>query len=158
MDRWVGKWFSIKRTMKGSAFRATDSKFLTDKSSGSGYLYIWGWDLNAELLRFDYYEFMEYDDIWHVNTDAFHFFAGTDDKFLFWYNSADATSEAGLNGLIDGKVKDGELQSASIKTLGGLYLDVSDDYTRYSAGEQTLNGRMIDASKVPVPFSVIIPR
>ncbi len=169
MSQWTGKWFSIKERgsqtagrsgQQGITFSVPDAKFGKEKNSGSGngYMHIWNWDPGTRALHFDYYTFIEDKGTWDTYTDTLQFFAGTDMKFLFLYHRSHNNQVTAFNGEIEGKIKKGALQGATLKTFGGYYLDISDDETSYSAGNEAMTGKMIDASKVPVPFNVIIPR
>jgi hypothetical protein len=156
MGQWIGTWFSVKGALKGSTFSTPDSKFLVDKVVGNGYIHIWSWDPDTKELHYDHYEYIKSEGKWESYTGKLHFFAGTDLKFLFSYNNTAENFVSAFTGVIEGKVKNGILKSATIKSLGGYYTEVYDDNTMYSTGLQTLTGKMINESKVPVPANVIL--
>jgi hypothetical protein len=160
MSQWVGKWFSIKeRDLNGITFSMPDAKFGKQKNSASkkGYLHIWNWAPDTRELHFDYYVFIENEGTWAAYSDTLEFFAGTDMRFFFRYHRADNSQVTAFNGIIEGSVKKGTLQGGTMKTFGGYYLNVSEDDTLYAAGKEAITGKIIDASKVPVPFNIIIP-
>jgi hypothetical protein len=150
MSQWLGTWFKVKLKTNCSTFIESAALFVKEKNTDTGYMNIWKWDSNSGELHFDYYE----DDtgVWNAFTDTLHFFAGTDMQFLFWYGSYDDTMESTLTGEIKGKVKNGILKNASIKTLGGILMEVQNDNNQYSACEQIMEGNMLNESKVPVPL------
>ncbi|MFH1026234.1 MAG: MopE-related protein, partial [Nitrospirota bacterium] len=156
MGQWVGTWFSVKRTLTGKTFSAPDLKFMSDKDVGNGYIHIWSWDPDTKELHYDYYEYIKNEGKWESYTDKLHFFAGTDLKFLFSYFNTDVNLVSAFSGVIEGKVKNGILKSATMKSLGGYYTEVYNDNTLYSTGLQTVTGKMINESRVPVPANVIL--
>jgi len=153
MSQWVGKWFSVKTTQKGTGFDTSVSKFYKDSGSESAYMNIWNWDPIKQEFQFDFCQFDKDDGQWSIENLKFDFLAGTNVKFLWLYDGRD--KDGGNEGtvftaLMEGKEKNGMLQSANIKTLGGAFVDIYDDDTKVSAGTFTITGKMIASSKVPV--------
>jgi hypothetical protein len=155
MSQWVGQWFKVKTKIKGNTFNENNSTFSEDKGSENGYIYIWEWNQDTQELQFDYY--VNNNGQWYSDSAALHFFAGTDTTFMFWYDKVDDKSETAFNGMIEGKMKGGILKSAIFKTLGGFYTEIRDNNNTYSNGTQTINGNLIEESKVPVPLNVLLP-
>ena len=157
MSQWIGKWFSIKVKQNGTTFSNTDLKFFKDSGGGPAFLKIWNWDANNQKLQFDVC--LRNGEKWVVDADQnFVFLAGTDVKFLLWFESSDegrpATAFAALMEGKDNKI--GILQSAKIKTLGGFYTDSGDEGNQFSAGAFTLTGKMIHMSQVPAGCTALI--
>ena len=115
---------------------------------------IWNWDSTKVEFQSDIY----FQDLggWQAQTITFRFLAGTDVKFLWLYESFDEETLEGqaFTAIMEGKAKNGILQGANLKTLGGGYVIVDAEST--SAGSFGLTGKMIDVSKVPVPANIII--
>jgi hypothetical protein len=152
MSQWVGQWFKTKGSMKCNTFNELNASFLKENNTRNGYMHIWSWNPNTGKLHFDYYR--QDEGIWNASTDILHFLAGTAERFLFWYDGYDESAEASLTGEFKGKIKDGVLKSATMSTLGGVYTEAHNGSPLHSAGEQTITGKTIDESKVPVPVSV----
>ncbi|MFZ5906453.1 MAG: cohesin domain-containing protein [Nitrospirota bacterium] len=161
LNLWVGTWFRIKAKTKCSTFLTPESAalfgppgetFVKEQYVEDGYMHIWKWEQSTGSLEFDYYESAQGE--WNAYTGALHFFAGTGTEFLFWYAGLDEALRTTMNGMIKGKVKDGYLKKAKIKTIGGFYTERQHGNALYSAGEQTINGNMITDPEVPVPYSV----
>jgi hypothetical protein len=154
MSQWVGKWFGLKSTQKGATFRFSDSTFLRDSGGGPTFMKIFKWDLNNKEFLADVY--FNDNGVWKAQTITFRFLAGTDVKFLWLYESFDATGEGqAFTAILQGKKKNSILQGAKLKTLGGCYVIV-DQVNNTSTGSLRLTGKMIDVSKVPVPANIII--
>ncbi len=154
MSQWVGKWFGLKSTQKGTTFRPSESTFLKDSASGPTYMKIFNWDPSNEEFLADVY--FKDNGFWKAQTITFRFLAGTDVKFLWLHESFDQTGEGqAFTATMEGKEKNGILQGANVKTLGGSYVIV-DQVNNTSAGSLSLTGKMIDVSKVPVPANIII--
>jgi hypothetical protein len=156
LNNWVGKWFKIKGIMTGKTYNAADSKFLSDSGSSTGYMNIWKWNPGTGELHFDYYEFMKETGVWDTRTDTLQYFAGTDLRFLFWQESSDDNAMIAITGEMTAKGKIREFNTATMKTLGGLYTEKDGNNTWYSAGKQTITGTTIDEAKVPVPVNARI--
>ena len=114
---------------------------------------IWNWDSIKQEFQIDFCEFDTDIDNWSVNNFQILFLAGTNVKFLWLFDVRD--KDGGNEGTVftavmEGKEKNGILQSANIKTLGGAYVEIYDDDTKVAAGSFTLTGKMIASSKVPV--------
>ena len=156
MSQWVGKWFSVKLTLKRTAFNTSDSKFYQDPGGGPRYMKIWNWDPIKQEFQIDFCEFDTDIDNWSVNNLRFLFLAGTNDKFL-WSGGGcaeDGEKERGLLvAVMEGSKKNGVLKGANIKTLGGAAVNM--DNGNISAGSSNLSGKMIDSSKIPVACIVI---
>lgn len=161
MNIWVGTWFKITAKTKcrtfitpGSEvfFSPPDDILIEEQYDGNGYMHIWKWDQDIGTLQFDYYE--EGEGAWNTYSGALHFFAGTETDFLFWYVGLDETMKTTINGEVKGKVKDGILKKAKIKTIGGFYTEVQNGSVLYSAGEQTIAGKMIHEPEVTVPHNI----
>ena len=158
MSQWVGKWFSIKTTQKLTGFDTSVSKFYKESGSGPAYMNIWNWDPIKQEFQFDVCHFDKDDGQWSIENLKFIFLAGTNVKFLWLFDGRD--KDGGNEGTVftavmEGKEKNGILQSANIKTLGGAYVEIYDDDTKVAAGSFTLTGKMIASSKVPVNCSGI---
>ena len=148
MSKWEGKWFSYTATVKGIEFDGTS--FAKGGSKESGYFKIWDWD--GENFQVDTY-YLE-NGIWNSDTRTLEFLAGNDLKFFFLLqNEADGFAFVAL---VDGKLKNGVLSSATITTYGGLVVDGDTDEGDFGIGSISLAAKMIDASKVKVPPAVIL--
>jgi hypothetical protein len=157
MSQWIGKWFNIKVKQNGTTFSNTGLKFFKDSGSGSVFLKIWNWDANNQKLQFDIC--YRNGEKWMVDADQnFVFLAGTDVKFLLWFESSgEGPPSTAFAAVMEGKDnKIGILQGANIKTLGGFYTDSGNEGTQFSAGTFTLTGKMIDMSKVPAECTALI--
>jgi hypothetical protein len=152
MTPWLGKWFSYNMTTKGVAF--TGSSFLKGSQKENGYLEVRAWDPYQETFQVAVY-FL--DDVgWHATTETFYYYEGTGLNFVFAVHSTtDSNSTTEILGIVTGKEKDGVLQSATIKSLGGYLVEA--DEGGFRAGSLTLKGKMVDESKIKVPPEVIIP-
>jgi hypothetical protein len=156
LNNWVGKWFKTTGNMAGKTFNAWNSTFSTDKEKSIGYMNIWSWNSGTGELRFDYYEYLTDTGIWDSRSDSLHYFAGTDLRFLFWHESSDDNAMLAITGEMTAKGKIREFNTATMKTLGGLYTEKDSNNTWYSAGKQTITGTTIDEAKVPVPLNARI--
>jgi hypothetical protein len=140
MRIWLGKWFSYQTTTKGVAF--TGSNFISGSQKQKGYFKVESWDPDQETFQIDVY-FL--DDVgWHATTETLYYYAGTNLNFVF---AAHSTTE--FLGMVTGKEKNGGLNSATIKSLGGYVVEA--DENGFSAGSLTLKGKMVDESKVKGP-------
>jgi hypothetical protein len=146
MSEWEGKWFTYTVTLKGIEFNGTN--FTKGSTKESGYFKIWDWD--GENFQIDAYHLDGRD--WVSDAQTLQFLAGNDLKFLFLLrNEADGFAFAAL---VDGKVKNGVLSSATITTYGGLVADGDDN--DFEIGSISLSAKMIDASKVKVSPDAIV--
>lgn len=155
MSQWVGKWFGLKSTQRGTTFRFSESTFIRDSGVVPTYMKIFNWDPTHEEFLADIY--FKDNGFWKAQTITFRFLAGTDIKFLWLHDSLDVQTGEGrvFTAMMEGKENNGILQGAKIKTLGGSYLIV-DQVNNTSTGSLRLTGKMIDVSKVPVPANLII--
>ncbi|SPD72537.1 hypothetical protein PITCH_A140017 [uncultured Desulfobacterium sp.] len=142
MSQWVGKWFSYKVTMKGIAVALDGSSVQKGGEKESGYLKITEWNQPGEYFQIDTY-FLD-DGQWQMDSLTFQFMAGNDLTFLFVSNDAD---EVVIAALVKGKLKDGVLRSATIKSCGGIIVESEDDEVH--AGNVSLSAKMIPETKVP---------
>ena len=158
MSQWVGKWFSLKTKQNGTGFDTSVSKFFKDSVSESAYINIWNWDPINQEFQFDLCQLDKTDGKWSVEENLIiSFLTGTNVKFLWSYDSLDKDGNKEgtvFTAVMEGREKNGMLQSANIKTLGGAIVNIYDD-TKVSAGSFTVTGKMIASSKVPVDCSVI---
>ncbi len=155
MSQWVGKWFGLKSTQKGTTFKFSESAFLKDSGGGPVYMKFFNWNPSSEEFLADVY--FKDSGFWKAQTITLHFLAGTDVKFLWLHQSFDEQTGEGqaFTATMEGKEKNGVLLSSNVKTLGGCYVIV-DQQNNTSAGSFSLTGKMIDVSKVPVPANLII--
>jgi|GEM_PF-3294600 len=154
MSQWIGKWFSIKIKQNGTTFNNTNLKFFKDSGGGRAYLKIWNWDANNQKFQFDVCH--RDNEKWVVDADQnFFFLAGTDVKFLLWFESSDeGRPVTAFTALMQGKDNNiGILQTATIKTLGGFYTDSGNES---SAGAFAFTGKMVHLSEVPASCTTLI--
>ena len=159
MSQWVGKWFSTKTRLRGTTFSNSDLKFFKDSGGGPAFLKIWNWDAINQEFQFDICSFDRDVGKFVVDTDnKLHFLAGTDVKFLCWFEISDEGRPlTAFAAVMEGKQTTiGILKSANIKTLGGFYTDSHDQDTQFSAGAFTLTGKMVAPSKVPTDCTALI--
>jgi hypothetical protein len=149
MSKWVGKWFSYKVTQKGLAYDG--SKFMTGSTNESGYFQIVSWDGTAEQFQIDVY-YLD-NGVWENDTQVLDFYAGDDLNFLFILQNE--TDGYAFVALVKGKEKNGDISSATIKSYGGIVLDVEDG--EYRAGSMTLSAKMVDSSKVKIAGDTKLP-
>ncbi len=154
MATWVGLWVKITTTSKGSCHGS--SGMVSNGGSQVGYLKFWNWDSTNQILQADLYEYDTATAQWSSQPFDLVFIGGSDLDFLAQYQVIDtATNSAeGFTARIVGKQKGGVLTGASLKSLGGFYVDTG--ATTNCAGGLKLTGSLIAESKVPVPSNILL--
>ena len=171
MAIWMGKWFKI--TIKNAGYYVGASsngnpairnvatsddnevqEISSDFNSVAGYLKFWSSDTNQNILQADLYE-PDGNGGWITEPLSFHYIGGSDLDFLCW-SQVTGDFSLGLTARIHGNDRNGVLRSASFKTLGGYYFEIDNTLTppEYWAGGFSMNGTLIQESKVPVPSDV----
>jgi hypothetical protein len=147
MSQWEGKWFSYTLTMKGVSIDSDGSSIKKGSSNDSGFFKISDWD--GEYFQLDTYR--SYNGSWILDTQTIQFLAGNNLTFLFLVqNETDGFIMAAL---MQGKQKNGILNSATITTYGGLIIE--DEDNSLGAGSISLKAKMVPESKVKVPSNII---
>ena len=147
MSQWEGKWFSYTLTMKGGSIDLDGSSIKKGSSKDSGFFKISNWD--GEYFQLDTYR--SYNGSWILETQTIQFLAGNNLTFLFLVqNETDGFIMAAL---MQGKLKNGILNSARITTYGGLIIEEDDNSV--GAGSLFLKAKMVPDSKVRVPSNII---
>jgi len=158
MTLWVGKWFKI--TEKNTGYSFGNSGFRTDSGSYVGYLKLWNWDPNNKVLQGDRYEQDANSGQWFSEPLTLHYIAGSNLDFLCSFQVTDntANTSSGLTGRVRGRKVSGALGTATLKTLGGYYIEISNgsNSTEYYVGGLKITGNLISDSKVPVTAEVIL--
>jgi len=160
---WVGKWLKISERNTGYQF--APSLFSKDNSVYTGYLKFWEWDPANKLLKGDRYEQDSQSDQWFTEPFSLRYITGSDTDFLCWAQS-NGSLAMGFTARVQGKKKEGTLESGSMKTLGGYYMETSSganstsDSTandqQYWAGGLSISGTLVPEPKVPVPSEALI--
>jgi len=156
MSIWIGKWFKI--TEKNKGYNAAGSGLIKDEATFVGYLKLWGWDPATKLLQGDRYEQDPQTAQWSSQPLNLNFIAGNDLDFLCWSQTTEFT--AGFTARIQGRQVSGALQSATFKTLGGYYVEMSSgagaSEPEHFVGGLTITGSLVPETKVLVPSSAIL--
>jgi hypothetical protein len=151
MSQWVGKWFSYAVTGKGIEIQLDGSGITKSSLKETGYFKIWGWD--GENFQMDSY-YLD-NGVWQSDSGTFKFLAGNNLTFLFLFqHGTDEFYEFAC--LVQGKEKNGLLNSATITTYGGFILDTDKEDNDVGAGNISLKAKMVAESKVQVPSNVIL--
>ena len=160
MDIWKGKWF--KMTVKNSGYVIEYPESHSRNKSETVYLKIWDVDQTNKVLKCDFYNIDEGE--WISSSIDLNYFGHNNLEFLCWlYYSNEREGEnieiGAMAFLIQGKMSQGSLASAKLKSLGGVNLIVdwnSPGYEYFRAQGVTITGSLMDASKVPVPPDKIL--
>jgi hypothetical protein len=154
LTRWVGKWFKIAE--KSSGYHYSKPQFIRTRSTQSGYLKIKNWDPFNIALQTDWYEQDSQTGQWVSIPLTLTFFAGTSLDFMCW-SQEEGKYIIGFTARIQGVEKNGELERATFKTMGGFYLDINKEDASGTpeswAGQFSLTGNLVQESKVPIPNS-----
>jgi hypothetical protein len=157
MTIWVGKWFKLTTKITGSC--SGSSGLISDSGTSVGYLKLWEWDSNNQILQGDLYEYDTATAQWSSQPLSLQFIAGSDLDFLCQSQVTDtaANTTEGFTARIVGKGTGGVLKSATFKSLGGYYIDALNQSGSIvnCAGGLKLTGALIQELKVPVPAEVI---
>ncbi len=169
---WVGQWLKMTIRYEGYAF-GTSSESENGEASGSEkppemakdhqqiavYLKITGWDPQQNVLQAEIYQYDEKSNQWSSDPLTLHFAGGTATDFLCW-SQEEGGFTFGFAARVQGRARQGTLQSGSLKTLGGYYLELSagssgsvgaPGSSGQMAGGLSLSGSLVPESKVPVP-------
>jgi hypothetical protein len=158
MTIWVGQWFKLTTKITGSC--SGTSGMMSDSGSYVGYLKLWQWDPDNNVLQGDLYENDTATSQWSSQSFPLLFIAGSDLDFICQSQVTDnaANSTQGFTARIVGKEPAGVLKSATFKSLGGYYIDALDQSGTIvnCAGGLKLTGTLIPESKVPVPANILL--
>ena len=158
MTLWIGKWFKV--TEKNTGYHFDSSALNKSNAAYIGYLKFYEWDPANKILRGDRYG-LDTGGQWTSEPLTLHYLAGSDLDFLCWAQETGDTI-MGFTARIKGQKSNGELVKATFKTLGGYYLDASNDggsgagSTEFWAGALSVTGVLIPEAEAPVPGSVLI--
>ncbi len=152
MSAWVGKWFKVTETNTGFSAGNSGGGLMNDHLSIVGYVKLWGWDQTNGVLQGDGYMQDAQTGQWISEPFMLNFIAGSNLDFLC---SSEVTGDLTMRftARMQGKERNGVLGSATFKTLGGYYIEVSraSGSPEYFAGGLSITGKLIPESKVPVP-------
>jgi hypothetical protein len=158
MSIWVGQWFKLTTKITGSC--SGSSGLISDSGSSVGYLKLWEWDSNNQILQGDLYEYDTATAQWSSQPLSLQFIAGSDLDFLCQSQATDtaANTTEGFTARIVGKGTGGVLKSATFKSLGGYYIDALNQSGSIvnCAGGLKLTGALIQELKVPVPSNILL--
>jgi hypothetical protein len=152
---WVGKWFKI--SMKSQGFYMGKSGLSSDRQNVPGYLKIWNWDPTNGVLECDLYQYDARTDQWSSETLSLYYISGSELDFKVWSQvTGDLTY--GFAARIQGTDVDGDLTSATFKTLGGYHVQEDTDAgTMHDvAGWLAITGKMVPESEVLMPPGSIL--
>jgi hypothetical protein len=145
---WNGKWFKL--TEKISALEANESGSISPLNySQTIYIHIYEVDESNKVLRCESYDYRggQLESTGHIDIRVF---AGSSFDFLWWTQVGPEVQEAvsgGLAGRIQGKMKDGALVGATLKTVGGSAAAITDSGS--IVGGINWSGSLVPESKVP---------
>jgi hypothetical protein len=114
-----------------------------------------------KVLKGDRYEQDAQSGQWVSGPFDLHYLGGSDLDFLC---SSQVTGDfvMGFTARVQGKKTGGELEKATLKTLGGFYLETSPGANspggsqEYRAGGLSFTGVLAPAPSVPVPNNVLV--
>jgi len=154
MTTWVGQWVKITTASKGSC--QGSSGMVSDGGSQVGYLKFWNWDSTNQILQADFYQYDAATTQWSPQSLDLVLVGGSDLNFLVQYHAMDNAGKPteGFTAQIKGKGTGGVLTGASLKSLGGFYVDAG--ATTNCAGGLKLTGALIAPTKVPVPINILL--
>ncbi len=176
MSNWVGQWLKMTIKYEGYAFGTSSGSENGEDSSLTQeeppqmqmgkdhqeigvYLKITGWDPQQNVLQTEMYQYDEKSNQWSSDPLTLHFAGGTATDFLCW-SQEEGGFTFGFAARVQGRGRQGTLQSGSLKTLGGYYLEMSagspglvgaPDSSGQMAGGLSVSGSLVPASKVPAP-------
>jgi hypothetical protein len=152
---WVGKWFKV--SMKNQGFYVGKSGLSSDRQSVPGYLKIWNWDPANGIFECDLYQYDVQTDQWSSEILTLHYISGSELDFKVWSQvTGDLTY--GFTARIQGTDVNGNLTSATFKTLGGYHVQEDTDAgtTQDVAGWLAITGKMVSESEVQVPDYTLV--
>ncbi len=161
MTFWVKKWFKVTETHNNYPTEDKDEDTVEQNPPVSyvGYLNIWSWDPDKNVLNVDRYEQDGTSGEWFSDSFTLNDITGDVLDFLCSSQIIDnkTSSTSAFTARINGSEKDRVLK-ATFNTLGGYYVDVKlqSNPPRYQSGILTITGSLISDSKVPVPSSVLL--
>ena len=156
---WLGTWFKI--TEKNTGYQYANPTINRANASYTGYLKIWNWDPANRAFQADRYEQDVQTGQWVSYPFTLRFLAGTQYNFLCWSQESAADHTTGLTARIQGQRKNGELQKATFKSLGGYYAESVNGSgagaapLQQDAGGLSVTGNLIPETKVPVPGNLL---
>lgn len=151
MSQWVGKWFSYTVTMKGIEIERDGSSITRRSIKETGYFKIWAWD--GENFQFDNY-YLD-NGVWQSDSGTLQFMAGNNLTFLLVLQDIATDEVKVFTSLMQGKEKNGLLNSATITTYGGIILDTDHEDNDVGAGSISLSAKMVADYKVKVPSNAV---
>jgi hypothetical protein len=127
----------------------------TDRENIVAYLNFTTWDSQQNVLQGQLYQQDSSKGQWVQEPITLRFIDGTPTDFLCW-SQVNGDTTAGFTARIQGKQRGGILTSATFTTLGGYYFQINSTggasgSQQFLAGEISVNGSFVPASKVPVP-------
>jgi hypothetical protein len=151
MSVWLGKWFKMAQKFSGYEIDYRGMNLHTDNTTN--YLKIRSMDESGKVLHCDLYMFE--DGEWRVVPVNLHVLGNDSLEFLCWYYESDSDGDRAdtraFTFLIQGKMSQGSLASAKMKSLGATQWIVKstsgEEY--YRAGGYTFTGSLIPESKLP---------
>jgi len=151
---WVGKWFRVTEKAKG--YRYARPQLSKTSAGHTGYLKFWEWDPLNSVLKGDRYEQDAQSGQWVSEPFDLHYLAGSDIDFLCW-SEVSGNMTVLFTARVQGKKKGDMLQRASLKSMGGYYMEKSagDVSPEYWTGGLSVTGTLVPASSVPVPEGVL---
>ena len=154
LTAWVGRWFRVTERAKG--YRYSKPQLSKTSAGHTGYLKFWEWDPLNSVLKGDRYEQDAQTGQWVREPFDLHYLAGSDTDFLCW---SEVTGDMTVlfTARVQGKKKGDMLQRASLKSMGGYYMEKSagDASPEYWTGGLSVTGTLVPASSVPVPEGVL---
>ncbi len=170
MSRWIGQWVKVSIKIDGDSFGNTSAShqqsaqkdeddehgvFNGERASEriTGYLKIWSWDPGQKLFQTDLYE-SDGKGGWIPESVPLQYVGGDSLNFLCSFQSTGDLT-LGFAVRIRAKEMNGVLKG-TIRTLGGYHFeaDETSNPPGFWAGEFSMNGALVQESKVPVPASI----
>jgi hypothetical protein len=157
---WKGKWFKLTETFSrlesnesGSIRRSNESQKI--------YIHIYEVDNTNVTLQYHSYDYRDgFLDFW--GSGVMQVLGGTDLDFFWWIQSGPYKDvvTGGMAGRTQGKMRNGVLKSATIKSLGGAVSLITD--LGPAAGGTSWSGSLVPEAKVPpeklaVTINVSVP-
>jgi hypothetical protein len=157
---WDGKWFKLTETFSGLESDET-GPISRLKENREIYIHIYEVDNTGATMQYHRYDYRDgFLDFW--GSGIMEVLGGTDLDFFWWIQSGPHKDvvAGGMAGRIEGKMKNGVLKSAKIKSLGGgasLLTDLGP-----AAGAMSWSGSWVSDEKVPpekvvATIQVIVP-